>query len=389
MAGFYGAPEGRAIGGLGIAWQATAAGPERLPRLDRRLAGLPTGVEALVGFSFHPDGPSGPDWDGFPGATAVVPQITVSRTAGRSRLTLALPPGARSGTLLAAVGTLRTPPAPEAPRGQHHQIESRPPAAEWRDRVAETIDAIRAGGPQKVVLARSVAVTMERPIDAFDLLALLRDRHPSCRVYGWQAGEAAFVGASPELLVARLGRWFHTRPLAGSMRRGTDPEEDRRLGDQLLSSLKDRAEHAFVVDEIGERLESLAETMDRPPMPSVARFAGVQHLATPITGTTSARLLDLADALHPTAAVGGIPRSEALAFIEKMEADRGWYAGGIGWSGPDGDGEIAGALRGALIRAETALLHAGNGIIAESDADQELEETRLKLRPVLDLLAAV
>jgi isochorismate synthase EntC len=117
------------------------------------------------------------------------------------------------------------------------------------------------------------------------------------------------------------------------------------------------------------------------------RFATVQHLATPISGSTDRRLLDLAGALHPTAAVGGFPRTPALAFIAKQEGiDRGWYSGGIGWLRPGGDGELAVALRCALVRGDHAIVYAGNGIVEGSDPDRELTETRLKLRPMLDLL---
>ena len=100
-------------------------------------------------------------------------------------------------------------------------------------------------------------------------------------------------------------------------------------------------------------------------------------------------VLELADLLHPTPAVGGTPREDALAFLDKMESiDRGWYAGGLGWVGPSGDGEIALTLRCGLIRGNTATLYAGNGIVGASDPDEELFETRLKFRPMLDLLSA-
>jgi isochorismate synthase len=253
--------------------------------------------------------------------------------------------------------------------------------------VSETVAAIRSGLLDKAVLARALDLETGAPIEPFELVARLRSRYPESRVFGWAAGASAFVGATPELLVARAGRRFHTTPLAGSVRRGGDVDEDRRLADRLLASDKDRSEHAMVVDEIVARLQPLAETLDVPPGPMVERFATVQHLATRITGTGPAGLLGLVDALHPTPAVAGTPTADALAFIDKVEAlDRGWYAGGIGWADSGGDGEISLALRSALLRGGTARLYAGNGIVAGSMEDAELEETRLKLRPLLDLL---
>ena len=142
-----------------------------------------------------------------------------------------------------------------------------------------------------------------------------------------------------------------------------------------------------MVEDAVQRLQDVATGVTHPVGPVLQRFATVQHLATPITGTTSRRVIELVGALHPTAAVGGAPRGAALSFIDKHEGiDRGWYSGGIGWVEPGGDGEFAVALRCALVQGDHAVLYAGNGIVAGSDPDAELAETRLKLRPMLELL---
>jgi len=255
--------------------------------------------------------------------------------------------------------------------------------------VAALVAAIGAGGPDKVVLARSLRVALERSPEPFDLVALLRERFPGCYPYGWQVGPAALVGASPELLVARSGDRFTCRPLAGSARRGADPEADRRLGEALLASPKERAEHAFVVEAITAALASLGAFPEGPAGPVLDRLAGVQHLATPLAGRTGCRLLSLVAALHPTPAVGGVPREAALGRIAAVEGfDRGWYSGGIGWGDAGGDGEVALALRGALLRHEEATLYAGAGIVAGSDPTAEGEETDLKLGAMLGLFGA-
>ncbi len=387
FAGVYQNPEGRALAGLGNAWLATASGTDRFRRLADRMTELPEGAEVMVGFAFSPDGPTGEEWSGYPTAAAVVPQIAVRRAEGRSRLVAAVPPGSSAGMLLSVLGTLRHPGEPTPHRGTDHRLRSIPTADEWRDQVAEAVAAIRAGSASKVVLARAVDLDTGSPIDTFDLVARLRSTYPAARVFGWSTGSRAFVGATPEMLIARQGRRFASRPLAGSAPRGHDPDEDRRLADVLLSSEKDRVEHELVVGDIVRRLEPLAEAMDVPPSPSVERFATVQHLATPITGTTRAGLLELVEALHPTPAVGGTPTPEALAFIDKIEGfDRGWYAGGIGWADASGNGEVSLSLRSALLQGGTARLFAGNGIVADSVPQSELEETRLKLRPMLQML---
>lgn len=387
FAGFFSSPEGHSIGALGIAQLIASGGPERLERLDRAVLDLPGDAPILAGFSFASDGPGGTGWEGFPGAAAVVPTISVRRSGGRSRLTIAIPPGSDGRMVLSAAAALR-PAGAAGPVGSlDHTVESRPSPSDWVETVAEAVGAIRAGAFQKVVLARSVSVKTADAINAFDVVAHLRDRYPACRVFGWQVDGGTFVGASPELLVARSGDHFHLSPLAGSAPRGDSADEDRRLGDELLASSKDRSEHDIVIQDAVRRLRPLAESIDHPAEPQLHRFATVQHLATPIAGSSGSRALALAAALHPTPAVGGAPRADALAFIEKREGiDRGWYAGGIGWLTPDGDGELALALRCALVRGDSALLFAGNGIVAASDPAAELTETRLKLRPLLDLL---
>jgi len=386
-AGFAGSPDGTRVGGLGVALRSVESGPGRLRRLRPFMRDLPVGVPALIGFSYDPEGPATREWSGFPSATAVVPQISVIREAGRSRLVIAVPPGADASSVLAAAGSLRMPGEPVPLPASSVTVSADPPVEGWRASVAEAADAAAAGVVDKVVLARTVRVGLGAPIPAFDLVALLANRYPDSRVFGWQSGEATFLGASPELLVARHGGRFRTVALAGSAARGATPAEDRRLADELLAGEKDRVEHAIVVDEIGRRLAPLTDLIDVPPVPVVERYATVQHLATPIVGRTSSTVLELAEALHPTPAVGGHPESEAIAFQSKLERiDRGWYTGGVGWADAAGDGEIAVALRCALIRGEGAVLYVGNGIVAGSDPDAEVEETRLKLRPLLNLL---
>ncbi|MDX1691260.1 MAG: isochorismate synthase [Acidimicrobiia bacterium] len=381
-------PDGTSVGGLGVAWETVASGPDRLTRLDAAVAGLPRDAVVLTGAAFSDDGPRDEAWEGFPPAVAVVPQISVVRVGGRSRIVVAVPAGGNPTMVLAALTSLRpVRPAPTTP-SPGLTVEAEPEIDVWRDEVADAVAAIRGGAMDKVVLARSLRVRTARPVDPLAIAAGLRDRYPGCRVFLWRRGEAAFVGASPELLVLREGDRFETRPLAGSAGRGDDPDEDRRLGDRLLSSAKDLEEHRLVVEDVVGRLRPLAASLDRPAHPSLERFSTVQHLATPIVGATDARALELAAAVHPTPAVAGSPRSEALAFIDKVEGlDRGWYAGAVGWIDPAGDGELALALRCALVRNGEAVLYAGNGIVADSDPQREVEETRLKLRPMLELLA--
>lgn len=390
-AGFFASPTGTEIGGLGVAWRSVGSGPNRLRDVDAAIRSQDVDSPILIGFAFSPHGPERPEWDGFAPASAVLPLVSVVRRNGRTTLVVAVPPGRAPDDVLELLVGLE----PATPRrgfeAADHVVESRPGPAAWREAVSEAVSAIRAGSLEKVVLARGVKVRTDIPADPFDLVSELRDGYPYSFTFGWQEGESVFIGASPELLVATSGLELRANPLAGSAARGTDDQEDIRLGHALAASRKDQREHVFVVDDIRARLGPLAASLDVPAEPVLRKFPTVQHLSTEITGLLSQprSAVELADVLHPTPAVGGTPRDEALLFLDKIEeVDRGWYAGGIGWCSPDGDGEFAVALRCGLLKGTSAYLYAGAGIVADSDPEEELFETRLKFRPMLDRLSA-
>jgi menaquinone-specific isochorismate synthase len=379
------------IGGLGVAWRKAASGPNRLRDLDAAITAREVDLPLLTGFSFASHGPRVAEWDGFPPASAVLPLVSVVRRSGLSELVVAVPPGRTARDVLEMLLGLVAPNPHRVFEAADHVVESRPAPTAWRESVSEAIGAIRAGSLEKAVLARSVSVRTDIAAHPFELVSQLRAGYPYSYTFGWQEGDSAFIGASPELLIARSGRDIRTNPLAGSAARGADDQEDIRLGHVLAASRKDQREHVFVVEDIQARLEPLTDELTVPTLPVLRKFPTVQHLSTEITGRLAEprSVVELADVLHPTPAVGGTPRDESLLFLDKIEEiDRGWYAGGVGWCDPAGDGEVAVALRCGLLRGTTAYLYAGAGIVADSEPDEELFETRLKFRPMLDLLSA-
>ena len=389
---YFRTPSGEEVAGLGSVLVASATGLDRFCDLETQIdeLQLPAGVRLSIGFSFNPNGPRSPEWDGFGSLDAVLPEAAVvSDQAGR-RLIVAVPAGADSKAIIEALGGLSAWDAPPRPEPGVHTVESVPATGEWQAEVAEAIGAIRDGAFEKVVLARSVQVQSERATDPYDLVHHLIATNPLGYVYASVVGEAAFVGVSPELLLSSRDQRISANPLAGSARRGKG-DDDVAVGDALLASEKDRAEHAIVVDDIVNRLGGLTTELDYPHTPSLRKMATVQHLSTEITGVlrSDVSTCDVLSSIHPTPAVGGTPRAEALAFIDKVEGmDRGWYSGGVGWIEPGGGAVVALALRCALLRGNTSWLYAGNGIVARSDPAAELEETRLKFQPLLSLLAA-
>ena len=270
------------------------------------------------------------------------------------------------------------------------ELSMSPTPAVYAGAVAEAARRIRAGVLRKVVLARTIEVSAGRAFDPRRLAHRLRAVDPEAFSFIAPTDDGVLVGASPELLVARQGTEIRAVPRAGSAPRSGDPQRDQANGDALAASAKDREEHAAVVDAIAAVLEPLCESLTWDPEPALHSTPNVWHLSTRFRGRLREPVptaLELALALHPTPAVGGAPRAEALALMQQLEGfDRGSYAGPVGWVDAEGNGTWAIALRCALLRADRATLYAGAGIVGESDPDGELDETERKFRAFLDAL---
>ncbi|WP_344454950.1 isochorismate synthase [Actinocorallia aurantiaca] len=249
----------------------------------------------------------------------------------------------------------------------------------WGRAVESAVRRIRGGALGKVVLARDLKVRASAPIDARVLLRRLAERYPECYTFAVDG----LVGATPELLVRRIGGQIESLVLAGTTPRGGDEDEDAELGRALLRSGKDRGEHAYAAEMVREALRPLCVELDVPRVPELLRLANLQHLATPVRGRLAEErsVLDVLGALHPTPAVCGTPTGEAMELIRELEEmDRSRYAGPVGWVDARGDGEWGIALRCAQLDGAEARLFAGCGIVAGSTAPAELAETRTKFR---------
>jgi isochorismate synthase len=281
-----------------------------------------------------------------------------------------------------------------------HIAGTLPPPDEHRARVAAAVGQLNDTGTglHKVVLARALALRADAPLDERAVLRRLVADDPSATGYlvdltpaGGGYHGAALVGATPELLVARRGDVVTCRPFAGSAPRSPDPDTDRASAAALADSAKNRHEHQLVVDEMRTALGPLCVDLQIAPTPQLSSTAAVWHLNTPITGRlrdSRTTALDLAVALHPTPAVGGVPTAAAAALITELEGDRGFYAGAVGWCDVDGDGRWVVAIRGATLSPDrrSADARAGGGIVAESDPDDEVAETTTKFKTILSAL---
>ncbi|MEY9212486.1 isochorismate synthase [Thermobifida halotolerans] len=286
------------------------------------------------------------------------------------------------------------PPPPPGPPFEVRCRHEEPSAREYARGVARAVDRISRTGLRKVVLARALDLSLDRPVDPGWLLRRLAGQNPRGYAFAVEVPGAdrrtTLVGASPELLVARRGRAVRCHPLAGSAARDADPDVDRRRARSLAGSEKDRREHAFVVAAIADALRPLCTALDVPARPSLTATATMWHLGTRITGELAdpeVSSLALARAVHPTPAVCGTPTEAARQAVAELEPfDRGHYAGAVGWCDAEGDGEWAVALRCAEVSDREVRLFAGAGIVADSDPRAELAETAAKFRTVLAAL---
>jgi isochorismate synthase len=403
---------GFALAGLGAVARLEAAGPRRFADVAERWRALAAeavcdepagprggGPVAVGGFGFAAEGPRAPHWAGYKPASLHVPQVALDRRDGEVVLTLAAlvsgddDPIEVADRLAARALSLRTAPLPllDPDPAHHPAIVGAMPPEHYEGAVARAVERIRAGELDKVVLAREVQVHASQAHDPAAVLGVLREAFPACHVLAVGRGSSTFVAASPELLVRREGLRAGTLALAGSTRRSADPAVDDHLGERLLRSEKDRGEQHIVTKRIVRALRPHAVWVTAADEPVVVKVANIQHLATPIRAQLARPVsaVELAGLLHPTPAVGGEPLAAAAPLIPALEGlDRGWYAGPVGWTDVNEDGEFYVALRCALLTGAVARCYAGVGVVRDSDPAAELAETETKLQALLPVLAA-
>lgn len=262
--------------------------------------------------------------------------------------------------------------------------------ASWITSVNEAKNLIREEKFQKIVLARSLRLNISPRLSPTALIHKLRQKYATCYNFLIQyPGSGTFLGSSPERLVSFHQSYINTAALAGSISRGNTASEDLALANTLRSSKKDLQEHNFVIQALKKRLLAFTEAIEQSKTPVIKKLTNVQHLYTPIRARlqSQSQRFSLLQSLHPTPAVGGYPWHKAKPYLKYLEnMDRGWYAGPIGWINSSGGGEFAVAIRSGLFKDNYAHFYAGCGIVEDSDAEAEWEETNLKLMPMLSAL---
>lgn len=349
------------------------------------------------GFSFDPENQIHSEWEMFPSAYFAVPSFQLVIRDDRVFISIHLVTSEKDTQHL--FDELRSERDNLIHAAQVKELKpyAKPVVTELEERFKELyLDAvthvtklIHEGEAQKVVIARSLALTFAEEVSSPSAMYHVSKEQPESFLFGLELADNLFFGATPERLVKVENRKALSTCLAGSIKRGHTAIEDQHLGTELLSDSKNREEHQYVVDMISDVFSQYCEQVKVPKYPKLMKIRDIQHLYTPVEGQLKKGhgLLQLVKDLHPTPALGGEPRGDAMKIIRMVEQmNRGYYAAPVGWIDAQGNGEFAVAIRSALLNKEQAYLYAGGGIVADSDATSEYAETLVKFRPMLRTL---
>ncbi|WP_051577709.1 isochorismate synthase [Sporolactobacillus terrae] len=357
----------------------------------QRVAG--TGPIFLGGFSFDSKKERAEMWQDFGSAYFILPEFLLTVRHGRCYLThtiLCRP----NDDVAERVGALEAQPHERfdnvlhAEPGAHDQQlldQNDQDQDTWCRLVAEAVQTMQETPMKKIVLARARSLIYQRKLSRHALLRVLSEQQKGTCIFCLEKGSAAFIGATPERLIKKSGRSIESACLAGSAARGKTQQEDDEFGKWLLNDGKNLKEHQYVVESVRDALNALCTSLSIPKQPVLMKNKNIQHLYTPVKGRckSATSLIDLVARLHPTPALGGLPKKDAMAWIRTHEAmDRGFYASPIGWVDSGDHGEFDVGIRAALLRGNEAVLFAGCGVLADSDPIQEYQETDVKFQPM-------
>jgi isochorismate synthase len=340
-------------------------------------------------------------WRDFPHSRWVIPALTLStrRNGREGNLTLAFYPDGNASpsaqkqlreyhaTLAKALISPRRKPGPVP---SVVKLKNQPSRKQWTSLVRRGLKSIHDGDLKKVVLARSMKILFDRYISCSTVLKKLIETNPQSTIFAIKNAEMVFMGGTPESLLSLKNGKLYVDCLASSAARGTDITTDELLGRELLRDRKSRYEHQLVVERVTKSLSAICSEIRVQKTPRVKKLPAVQHLHSIVQGhlRQDVSIWSAARTLWPTPATGGEPKDEAVRWIQEHEGiDRGWYSGVVGFVNASGDdGNFLVSIRSGVIRGDTAVLFAGNGIVPQSDPEKEFEETGWKMETMMRAL---
>jgi menaquinone-specific isochorismate synthase len=363
--------------------------PHLFNRIDALLRSSEQNVRCFGGLAFDQNQRPDAAWRHFPKYRFAVPKLEIVRNGDRYVLALnfeingSLDSSGQIGSLHNDILKLRLPePLAFTAAPQVLSREDLPDLDSWLNNVKTALRLFDENELQKIVLARKSILRFGREMDPTQLLYLLAvNNFKAFHFYFQLRHNYAFLGITPELLYKRDGDEIFSEAIAGTRPRGGNDAEDNAFGDDLLNSDKDLREHRWVSDMVNGSLKPLCTSIDVLEKETLLKLSHVQHLCTQYRGALSNSTSDgeILSILHPTPAVGGIPREKSMARIAEMEPFyRGWYAGPVGWISKE-SAEFVVAIRSALATGPTLSLFAGSGIVKGSLPEKEWEETENKI----------
>jgi menaquinone-specific isochorismate synthase len=355
-----------------------------------------TGPLLFGGFSFDPQQTKETHWKHFGDGLFILPRYMYSVVDGGSWLTLNIIVGPEdsadhmSQLIEQELAMLTSSTEIHNSKEQKIHLQGVSDSLdEWTTRVQQASQEIHNGNIEKIVLARQLIVETDDDFNLKHILDMLDEEKEMTYRFAIQIEGDCFVGASPERLIKKDHVDMYSSCLAGSTPRGQTDDEDERLGEALLQDSKNLHEHDVVLRMIKDMMGKGCVHLHAPSKPNLYKGKYIQHLYTPVKGesTHKVSLLQMVGNLHPTPALGGHPRIQALSMIRNIENfDRGWYASPLGWIDHQGQGEFSVGIRSALIQGNKAHLYAGCGIVNKSIPIHEFEETGVKFRTMLSAL---
>ena len=356
---------------------------------------LGTGLVSIGGMSFDPKRQKSKLWDKFPTSQLTIPEYVLTQDKDNYYLTANLHVDGNTAVEQVVNNVSQVKEMILHPSTVSHESIQKVLAKQeiepekWKNTVKQAVQNIKQEQVNKIVLAREMRLTLNRQANIGRMLRRLKETQPNSYIFAFEHGDNCFLGATPERLVQVKGEKLLSTCLAGTSPRGKTIAEDEKIAHALFNDPKNREEHDYVVQMIKKSIEKYCENINIPDEPVVFPLRNLQHLYTPVTARLKKEytVFDIVKKLHPTPALGGVPRDKALAFIRENELlDRGWYGAPIGWLDSQANSEFAVALRSGLVQNDEVSLFAGCGVMRDSDPEMEYEETNVKFLPMLTIL---
>tara|TARA_Y100001970_G_C14156413_1_gene815841 strand:+ start:41 stop:1435 length:1395 start_codon:yes stop_codon:yes gene_type:complete len=350
----------------------------------------------LGGYAFNIDSNFDGEWRRFPKGKFILPECMITLSKNQTWITIIkkIDSDKSSNTLYNEIlkiydsiyqNNMLKPLTPINILNINDNIEKN----DYLNIVDEIIDKVKSNNISKIVFARSKHISFDRPLDLRNIMKMIQDIYPDCINFFVKFPKSGiFFGSTPERLILKNGNYIKTQAIAGTMKRGINLDEDISIATKLKTDKKNIKEHKYVIDEITKILNAKLNTLKVSKKPKILKLKQLQHLVSNISGylKTDTHILELVNILHPTPAIAGTPTDKALKLINHYEKNnRGWYSGPLGWIDKNGDGDFCVALRSGYINNNDLQLFSGGGIVADSNSEDEWEETELKFRTILDL----